>query len=94
MKTCIDSYGNRLDKAHPGYLSAGFGRKEPYLVEELDNGVSYTCFSANLDANQPIHRITESNGTTEMLWAYGKWADRATLTYTLELSKPLIIEVY
>lgn len=91
MKTCIDCYGNRLDLSPYRYLTQ-FGQKSPYLVDAVTEGVTYICFYDTTD-NQPIQRITEQDGVTEILWAYGKWSNRTTLSYEMPLSKPLIIEV-
>lgn len=89
-KTCIDCYGNRLDLSPLRYLSR-LGFKSPYLVDASNDGVTYLGFFQT--DPQPIHRITENAGVTEILWAYGDWDDRANLTYETETSKPIVIEV-
>lgn len=69
----IDQYGFEA-------VSIYFQRRQlqPYRIAE-DGDVTYICFSD--EAVRPIHRVTKSNGETVVEWAYGAWADRATLDY-------------
>lgn len=69
----IDCYGNR-------FPHKGFEQKRPYMVNDDGNGVIYMCYSDA--AVKPIIRVTDDgNGTITQEWAYGSWADKATLTY-------------
>lgn len=52
---------------------------EPYIVDEATSGVVYLCYANT--ANRAIRRITTADSVTTIEWAYGAWADRATLTY-------------
>lgn len=51
---------------------------QPYRVAE-NGDVTYICFTDA--ARRPIHRITKNATETVIEWAYGAWADRATLPY-------------
>lgn len=53
----------------------------PYLYDAGgENGPAYVCFDEA--PTRAIHRITTgSDGLKKVEFAYGAWADRATLTY-------------
>lgn len=51
----------------------------PYIVDASTEGVTYICFDAG--AKRAIRRITESDGVTTIEWAWGAWANRASLSY-------------
>ena len=69
----IDQYGFEA-------MSVDFHRRklQPYRVAEAGD-VTYLCFD-NGDL-RPIHRITKTGSETVIEWAFGAWADRATLSY-------------
>lgn len=52
---------------------------EPHIVDEATAGITYICYANT--AKRSIRRITVANSVTTIEWAYGAWADRATLTY-------------
>lgn len=56
----------------------GYDAVEPYLLDKHDN-VYYACF--NNDDVTAIQRCTKNGDLLKQEWAYGKWADRETLTY-------------
>ena len=53
----------------------------PYLYDAGgESGPAYVCFDES--EKRAIHRITTgSDGVKKVEFAYGAWADRATLTY-------------
>ena len=62
-----------------------------YMVKNVD-GVVYVCYAASLVG--PIHRIDRAeDGSTRLMWAYGKWEDAEFLDYvpineTLDVEMP------
>lgn len=69
----IDQYGFEA-------TSVDFHKRklQPYRVAETGD-ITYLCFG---DGDlRPIHRITKTGSETVIEWAYGAWADRATLSY-------------
>lgn len=57
----------------------------PYLVDTATSGVVYMCFYNTTP--RAIHRITTNSSGTTIEWAYGVWADRATLTTYVPINK-------
>ncbi len=82
----IDCYGHAATSER--YQRRDY-RKLPYLIA-ADGGTTYVCFSKS--AKRPIHRIVESGGGTEVLWAFGAWDNRANLTYAATLNDPLTVD--
>lgn len=74
----FDHWGNRHTDS--GFVGNRPEREpEPYIVDEATAGTVYLCYANT--ANRAIRRITTADGVTTIEWAYGAWADRATLTY-------------
>jgi len=60
--------------------------KKPYQIDS-SNGTTYLRFdAADICA---IHKITVQGTVTTITWAYGAWADRATLTYDKTLNETI-----
>lgn len=53
--------------------------KSAYMVDTSSTGTTYVRESSATDGW--IRRITEVNGVITVEKAFGKWVDRATLTY-------------
>ncbi len=83
----IDCYGHEAS-------STRYGRREyaktPYLVVKSGN-TTYICF-ANTEGKQPIHRIREADGVTEIAWAVGRWPERENLDFTTPLGSPIEVD--
>ncbi len=69
----IDQYGFEATSVY-------FHRRklQPYRIAEAGS-VTYLCFDDG--EKRPVHRITKTDTETVIEWAYGMWADRATLNY-------------
>ena len=80
-----DCYGHRVP--------VGLYERIPLKPCEVVEADGYTYMRFTTDAVGPIHRIdTTESGTTKIMWAYGAWADRATLEYTHTLNEPIEIQ--
>ena len=80
----IDSYGNKS-------ISVDYFKRKKQFHESVKDG-NFTYIRFSTDATGPIHRIDESIADNpKLLWAYGAWEDRATLTYTADLNTPIDI---
>lgn len=66
------------------------GERRPADIAEADN---YTYIRFTLDTTCAIQRIDKSvSGVTSIRWAYGAWADRATLDYSADLNTAINVE--
>lgn len=69
----LDNLGNPYK---PAFVKSELS---PFQVDEADANTTYIrYYNTNPCA---IHRILITGTVTQMDWAYGDWADRATLTY-------------
>ena len=85
-KKMIDCYGFEA-------ISAFFHRKklETYKLRKTDDGTVYMCFHEA--AKTPVHRIDVApDGSTRVMWAYGKWSEAENLQY-VPINQDLEIEV-
>ena len=85
MKKTIDCFG---------YLktSVDYFNRRPDAVDIVTSG-NYTYIRYTTDANCAIWRIDSSvSGTTAIRWAYGAWANRASLTYDHHLNESMDID--
>ena len=66
-----------------------FNRKRnPVDVAESGDTTYIRFYSSDVG---PVHRITKADGVTSMRWAYGSWANRASLSYATDLNTPLTV---
>lgn len=82
------------------YDSYGFSRldsryfREKREVAEVDGtttqGSLYIRFTnIATGANEAIRKVTTSGSDVACTWAYGSWADRASLTYETDWNTPI-----
>lgn len=89
-KVTIDWYGNRNDRS-PEKFKTIAGEKHPHIIDAQQD-VTYFAFAPE-NLVQPIHKIEVSGTITKIWWAYGAWADRASLNYNLRPDDVIIIDV-
>jgi len=84
--TVIDCFG------HPNTDTERFRLKEEKWTEIAEDASGAVYFRFGNGTKTPIQRIATENGTTTQLWAYGEWANRESLVYSLALNETLAIE--
>lgn len=87
----IDCYGNIEGMNSTRFLNT-IGEKYPVLVDEQDS-VTYIAFDVATAGNQPIHKITEDGTVTTIMWGYGEWSNRATITYDKTKNQPRTVNL-
>lgn len=84
MKQTVDCYG------WPN-TDSRFQKQKAHFYESATNGnYTYIRFSAN--SKCAIHRITNTDTTSQIAWTYGEWANRENLSYTNDLNAVLTID--
>lgn len=80
----IDCYGY-------GITDPFYQRKKKNFYESDKSGV-YTYIRFSTSDVGPIHRLDETDPDNPILtWTYGSWADRAALTYIVDLNTSIDI---
>ena len=87
MLVMIDCYGHPATSER--FQRENF-RKRPYLIDKRSDSVTYVCFDAT--AKCAIHRISVYDTETEIRWAFGAWANRASLNYSATLNDPITVD--
>lgn len=77
---------NNLGNPHRGVPEEDDLR--PYIVD-ASGEVTYICYFDT--PRRAIHRLSTVNGVTSCHWAYGRWEDRASLTY-IPINEPMEVE--
>ena len=58
---------------------------EAFMVRKMDDGTTYVCY--HKAPRCPIHRIDIApDGSTRVMWAFGKWSEAENLQYVLAMS--------
>lgn len=82
----IDSYG------FPSTSVDYFHRKKQFA--ESAKAGNYTYIRFGTEDIGPIQRLDESDpDNPKLLWAYGSWADKANLTFSVDLNTPIDIVI-
>ena len=82
----IDCYGF---EAASEYF--GIKKLKEYLIRKAADGAVYMCFHDTEE--RPIHRVDiASDGSTRVMWAYGRWDDAEDLEY-VPINDTLEVEI-
>ena len=84
-KKTIDCYG--FSKTSVDYFKR---QKVPVNITTSGN---YTYLRFSTEETGPIHRIENSGSSSSIMWAYGAWSDRESLTYDTDLNTPKTLTV-